>query len=122
MQWFSAVLRRIAGIQRCSKDTCFIFFTCAGKVIVMPSSSALAVYAESYVVLCRLCIFKLKRYLYSTRCTALTFASMLSLAPVLTSKVPELPVLTAALKMYESLAKRGFENEGTQSIIRYYMD
>lgn len=29
---------------------------------------------------------------------------MLSPAPVLTSKVPELPVLTAALKMYESLA------------------
>ncbi|ERJ92465.1 hypothetical protein [Treponema lecithinolyticum] len=47
---------------------------------------------------------------------------MLSLAPVLTSKVPELPVLTAALKMYESLVKRGFKNEGTQSIIRYYMD
>ena len=65
MQWFPAVLRRIAGIERCSKDTCFIFFTCAGKVIVMPSSSALAVYVESYVVLCRLCTFKLKRYLYS---------------------------------------------------------
>ena len=51
MQWFSAVLRRIAGIERCSKNTCFIFFTCAGQVIVVPSSSALAVYAESYVVL-----------------------------------------------------------------------
>ena len=41
---------------------------------------------------------------------------------VMESYGAELPVLTAALKMYESLVKRGFENEGTQSIIRYYMD